>query len=252
MRALIGHTGFVGSNLARTGKYDAFFNSRNSGDIRGCSFSEIVCAGTSAVKWKANRDPEADINAIDSLVQNLRQVKAGRFVLLSTVDVYQPAIDVTEDDPPSASGEAYGVHRAQFERFVRDHFDDVIIIRLPALYGPGLKKNAIFDLRNNHNIDSIDPRGRFQWYDVRRLEQDIAAVVNAGIHLINISSEPLEMSAIGEAFFPGKLSYNTFESKPLRYDMKTKFANVLGGSGNYHFSQEAVLDGIRDYLGGQE
>lgn len=77
MRALIGHTGFVGSNLARTGKYDAFFNSRNSGDIRGCSFSEIVCAGTSAVKWKANRDPEADINAIDSLVQNLRQVKRG-------------------------------------------------------------------------------------------------------------------------------------------------------------------------------
>lgn len=249
MRALIGHTGFVGSNLASAGRYDAFFNSKNSSDMNGGYFSEIVCAGISAVKWKANQNPEADSEAIASLIANLRRVRAQRFILLSTTDVYQPAIDVTEVDPPSASGEAYGVHRAQFEEFVRNQFDDVTILRLPALYGPGLKKNAIFDLQNNNNIETIDPRGRFQWYDVRRLEQDITAVVKAGIRLINISSEPIEMSVIGDVFFPGKLRCGNFNRLPLCYNMKTKYASLLGGNGDYHFSRKMVLDGIRDYLG---
>ena len=44
-RALIGHTGFVGSNLDRQLAVTDRYNSRNVGEMRGQSYDEIVCAG---------------------------------------------------------------------------------------------------------------------------------------------------------------------------------------------------------------
>ena len=65
--ALIGHTGFVGGTLLRQCPFDATFNSRNIQDIRGGHFDRIVCAGVSAVKWLANKEPEADSVSVPSL-----------------------------------------------------------------------------------------------------------------------------------------------------------------------------------------
>ena len=57
--ALIGYTGFVGSNLLRQRPFDACFNSSNIDQIAGRSFDLVVCCGARAEKWKANADPEA-------------------------------------------------------------------------------------------------------------------------------------------------------------------------------------------------
>jgi hypothetical protein len=43
---------------------------------------------------------------------------------------------------------AYGRNRRALEAFCADRFDDCLIVRLPALFGPGLRKNFIFDLLN--------------------------------------------------------------------------------------------------------
>lgn len=248
MRALVGHTGFVGSNLRESGRYDAFFNSTNSHDLRGQSFTEVVCAGVSAIKWKANKDPEADWAGIVTLIENLKHVHTQRFVLISTVDVYQSPVGVTEADPADTAGAAYDVHRAKLEHFIAMTFVDHLILRLPALYGPGLKKNAIYDLRHDNMVEAVDPRGRFQWYDVRRLERDMGKISAAGLKFVNITSEPVPMSAIGERYFPGKLQ-DPHPSKPaVRYDVRTKYAEVLGGRGNYHFDSAQVLASIGDYL----
>ena len=247
-RALIGHTGFVGSNLLQEGRYDALFNSANSMEMRGQNFAEVVCAGASAVKWKANADPAADWAAISALIGNLLHLKANRFVLISTVDVYQPPLGVTEDDPASEDGAAYGVHRTRLERLVANTFPKHLILRLPALYGRNLKKNALYDLRHDNMVAAIDARGSFQWYDARRLERDIASIAKTGLQVVNITAEPVKMSEIADRFFPGKLSVPD-ETKILgRYDMQTKYAHLLGGSGRYHFDRQAVLDGIGDYL----
>ena len=48
-RCLIGHTGFVGGNLLRQGRFDALFNSRNIAELAGQSFDEIWCCGVSAL-----------------------------------------------------------------------------------------------------------------------------------------------------------------------------------------------------------
>ena len=248
MRALIGHTGFVGSNLVEQGAYDALFNSRNSGEMRGRRFDEVVCAGVSAVKWKANREPEADKAHIEALIANLGQIEAGRFVLISTVDVYQNPDGVSEDDPADETGAAYGVNRARLERFVAETFPNHLVLRLPALYGRHLKKNAIYDLRHGNMVEAIDPRNAFQWYDVRRLERDMRTFVEAGLHCVNVPAEPVPMSAIGERFFPGQLRAPDPAKPALRYDMRTRHAGLLGGRDPYHFDRDQVLDGIGDYL----
>ena len=49
--ALIGYTGFVGSNLEATHEFGAKFNSRNITEIEGQSFGHLVCAGAPAKKW---------------------------------------------------------------------------------------------------------------------------------------------------------------------------------------------------------
>ena len=41
---------------------------------------------------------------------------------------------------------AYGKNRLQLERWVREDHPDALIVRLPALYGRGLKKNFLYDL----------------------------------------------------------------------------------------------------------
>ena len=52
-----------------------------------------------------------------------------------------------EADEPGEEGlSAYGRNRLQLERWVREDFPGALILRLPALYGRGLKKNFLYDL----------------------------------------------------------------------------------------------------------
>src|SRR6266851_9769461 len=94
--ALIGSTGFIGGNLARQFPFDECYHSKNISSIRGQEFELLVCGGVSAVKWQANRNPEEDRARIDSLLGDLKAVRASRVVVLSTVYVYPLTRDVNE------------------------------------------------------------------------------------------------------------------------------------------------------------
>ncbi len=50
-------------------------------------------------------------------------------------------------------------------------------MRLPGLYGPGLKKNVIFDFLHDNDVHKIDSRGVFQFYDTTRLWRDLEIAV---------------------------------------------------------------------------
>src|SRR6202008_232933 len=117
MRAgLIGHTGFVGSNLLRQSTFDATFNSSNIDSIAGQEFDLLVCAGVRAEKWIANGNPEADLAGVERLIKPLRSVKARRAVLISTVDVFITPIGVDESTKVETKGlHAYGTNRYHLE-----------------------------------------------------------------------------------------------------------------------------------------
>jgi len=248
--ALIGHTGFVGSNLLKSDTvFTDFYNSKNITDISGREFDLVVCAGVSAVKWKANVEPEADWSSILRLMEPLASVKARRFVLISTTDVYPEPVGVTEKDIPTEAGaQAYGLHRLKLEKFVQDRFDVHHVVRLPALFGPGLKKNAIFDLLTDNQVGRINPDSRFQWYPVRRLASDLEAVIGKETPVFNVACAPVAMRTIVERSFSGAVLGEAAAS--VGYDMQTDYAELLGGQGRYHLDAVTVLDEIDAYVEG--
>jgi hypothetical protein len=247
-RALIGDTGFVGSNLLSQFIFDKTYNSKNIHEIEGQSFDEIICAGISAVKWLANKEPEKDWLKIKSLSQSLQNVFAKRFILISTIDVYKKFNGLTESDIPDVEDlHPYGRHRLEFENFISKNFNNYIIIRLPALFGVGLKKNALFDLISNNLTTSIIPNASYQWYPLRRLGSDLKIILDSNISLINITSEPILMETIRNKFFPlAVLSENVLN--PPNYDIKTNYSSLLKGKNGYHLSVISVLSEIEFFL----
>ena len=87
--ALIGDSGYVGSTLRRQIDFKCHYRSNNILEIDGLSLENIVCAAAPAQKWIANREPEADLHKIESLIKHLRTVQCNTFILISTVDVFE-------------------------------------------------------------------------------------------------------------------------------------------------------------------
>ena len=86
--------------------------------------------------------------------------------------------------------EPYGLNRRFFEKFIQDKFEDHLIIRLPALVGNGLKKNAIFDLHNKNQISNINNKSFFQFYPVNILWQNIELANKSNLKIVHFNSEP--------------------------------------------------------------
>lgn len=147
MRALVGHTGFVGSNLYASGAFDKAFNSKNIKDSYGLRPDLLVFAGLRAEKYLANQNPENDLNMVHTAEEIIERINPKRLVLISTIDVFNEPIDVNENSPiDTARLRPYGLHRYGLENWVRDNYADHTIIRLPGLFGKNIKKNFIYDL----------------------------------------------------------------------------------------------------------
>jgi nucleoside-diphosphate-sugar epimerase len=245
-RALIGSTGFVGGALARQAPFDALYHSTDIAGIAGRSFDLVVCAGAPAAKWKANQQPEADLANLEVLMGHLATVRARRFVLVSTVDVYPTPVGVDEETPiDRAAGSAYGRHRLLLERFARDRFD-ATVLRLPALFGEGLRKNAIYDLLHDNCVDALQPRSSFQFYDVARLWSDLERVGQAGLRIVNLATEPLVLGDVARAVFGRELPPS--QAPVARYDFRSRHSGLWGRGDGYLCGRDAVLEAMAAFV----
>ena len=247
--ALIGYTGFVGSSLRRQFPFDDLYHSQNIAAIRGKSYDLIACAGISAVKWKANQQPDQDWQAIQRLLEPLQEVDARVFLLISTIDVYPRPVAVDENasiNPDQA--EPYGRHRYLVEEFVSGRFPIACIVRLPGLFGAGLKKNFIFDLL--HNPDALpltDSRSIFQFYDLDNLWRDISVALDHHRSLVNFAVDPVSAAEAAEFAFNIEFT-NILDKPPAYYDMHTCFAADYGLPGHYLQSKAEVLGRLRTFV----
>ena len=151
MTALVGHTGFVGSNLyaAAADEIGAVYNSENIEKAYGTSPDLLIYAGLRAEKYLANTDPEKDRAQTIQAEENIRRINPRKLVLISTIDVFQNPQNVDETSTIVTKGlDAYGYHRYGLECWVRKYYPDALIIRLPALFGKNIKKNFIYDYIN--------------------------------------------------------------------------------------------------------
>lgn len=249
--ALVGYTGFVGGNILEQGSFDQLYNSKNFQDMRDQSFDEVICAGVSAVKWMANKEPEKDRKNIQELEDVLSTISANRFILISTIDVYPVISEYDESyDCSVVQNNAYGTHRLEFERFCMDMFPDCYIIRLPGLFGKGLKKNVIYDLMNHNCLDMINTSSSFQYYDLSNILSDVMKSVSSGLHLVNLFTEPVKTQTIIDKFFSDCVfeGLGASPAPETHYSLKSQHAGNWGGVNGYVYNESQVLEQLGHFI----
>ena len=246
--ALIGCSGFVGSTLLRQRPFGKLFRSTNISEISGQSFDLVICAGAPAQKWLANQNPDVDRCQIDCLTECLSTVRCDRFVLISTVDVFSKPIGVAENTVVDEIGlSPYGYHRRLLEKHVEQVFPGAMIVRLPALVGPGLRKNVVFDLLNNNNLHAIDSRSVFQFYPMVNLWHDIQTALATSLKLVHLTAEPVSVAELADCAF-GRFFRQTLDGVSAVYDFQSQYAALFGGQGRYQYSRRETMQAIRAYV----
>lgn len=163
MKILVGHTGFVGSNLLEAADFDACYNSKNILEAYGSKPELLVYAGVPAAKFLANRNPGLDMACINQAKQNISCISPDNLILISTIDVFSNPVNVDEDAEISLAGlHAYGKNRYMLEKWVREEYPEALIVRLPALFGKKLKKNFLYDML--HPVPKMLAKETFQGF----------------------------------------------------------------------------------------
>ena len=298
---LVGSTGFVGGNLAAKHAFAAVCHSTDIAAQFGAKPDLCVYAGVPAAMFLANADPDADLAVMAAARENLRQIAPKQLVLISSIAVYADSRGKDEQSPMTPDGlPAYGRNRLQLEQWVREDYPNALIVRLPALYGIGLKKNFLFDLHtitpamlkpekynelaeklplvktgytladngfyklngtadktalkeffagNDFNaLAFTDSRSRYQFYNLGRLWQDIEAARAAGLTMLHLCTPPISAAEVYTAV-TGKADWtNELPKSPFDYDLRSRYAAVLGGSGDYLCTKEEELDDVTHFL----
>lgn len=248
--ALVGSTGFVGGNLVAARDFDVAVGSVGVNQLAGRDFDVVVFSAAKAEKWRINQDPEADLAHIRALEAVLRSFTTRRLVLISTVDVYGNPDGVDEATAVVTEGlHPYGLHRYHLEEFARTIHEAVTVVRLPGLFGPGLKKNVVFDLFTDYRVEALNPGTLAQYYDLSRAADDIEIAIAADLPLVNFATEAVSTERVAREVFGRELPEWT-GGAPIVYDMRTRHADRFGRPEGSHHLMDAdeVLDRLRAFV----
>lgn len=234
--AILGYTGFVGSNLKNKIKNSDLYNSKNLNQIESKEYENIFCCCIPGTKYLANKFPEEDLNNIIKILRILKNVKCKNFYLISSQDCNSSlsSNEIFTNLPPTD----YGKNRLYFENCVKDLFN-CYTIRLGCLFGKNLKKNIIFDLLNKNYIENIKEDFTLQIYDLNDLVSDLQKIQKLNLHLVNIFSEPIWISEIIEIFNDYGYSYSFNIKKNLNKCYQNK--GLL-------YKKEIQLQKLRDFI----
>ena len=195
MRALVGYTGFVGSNIydAAGGEIDVVYNSKDINEAYGTKPDLLIYAGLRAEKYLANSDPEKDMELIYQAEENIEKIDPKKLVLISTIDVFKVPKGVDENSVIDTENlQAYGYNRYQLELWVREKYPDALIIRLPGLFGKNIKKNFIYDFINV--IPFMLKKEKF--HELAEKDPDLKkfySLQNSGFYKVNVRESDREM-----------------------------------------------------------
>jgi hypothetical protein len=246
--AIVGATGFVGNCLRRAFPGSAHYNSANIDTIRGRHFELLICAAPTSLRWWVNKHPANDWANISRLIESLGSAFADRVVHVSTVDAFSRLVAIDEGEWDAGEpAHPYGYHRRRLEEAFEAMFPRVHILRLPNLYGDGLKKNALFDLLNGHETEKVNIASTHQWYRLDRLPRDIAAVIDLDIPRLAPVPEPIRLSEIHKRWFAHCPVVDEAQTA-IRNDVRTIHAQALGGSGLYVQAAELVWNELDAFV----
>ena len=197
---ILGGNGYVGQAYARLcaarGLPFTIVTRDNYASLVGASCDVLINANGNSKKFLANREPVAEFDAsVTSVVRSLADFDAARYVLLSSGDVY-PVQDRPEDTREEATLDTramsrYGLHKYLAETIVRSVHPAPLVMRMGGFVGPGMRKNAIFDMLNDQPI-WLDRESRLQFIGTDTAAALVWSLIDRGI-----SGETVNLGARG-------------------------------------------------------
>jgi nucleoside-diphosphate-sugar epimerase len=246
--AIVGAKGFVGSALANKFNRSEQYTRDNISKLQKSSAQTLAVTAAPAVKWKANQYPVEDFDAISKIYNLISTSKATECILISTIDVFPSGVEFTEADPPSEKNvEGYGRNRIWLEQKIMNRFEKHLIIRLPAMYGPGLKKNVLFDLLNNRqDVSYPGYENIYEWLDVCDVPDLIVRARELGLDVLNLATEPTVLGVIVEEVFNVVLPKN--DSKSIQYKMRSNHvSSMIKRESPYYFNEAEIIEKIKKW-----
>lgn len=96
-------------------------------------------------------------------------------------------------------------------------------------------------------LNFTDSRNIYQFYPLRRLWGDIQTALDANLTLLNAVTEPISASELFKYITGGSFK-NEFAAVPVRYDVKSLYADKFGGQNGYIYTKADILDDIKSFV----
>lgn len=186
----------------------------------------IVAAPTSNRVW-VNSHPDDDLLNCQQLHAILSRCSYHQLLLISTVDTF---VD-----------NYYGKNRLWFEQAL-SKLPNVKIIRLPMICHTSIKKNTLYDIKNECWLDKINIDSEFQYYPLDCLVPDILKILSGTKQCHNLTSRPISNRYLIEKYNPALLSQvESNNSAVAKYDIKNH-------NNTYSVAEQTILKNIEKYF----
>lgn len=189
MILVIGGNGFVGSAYVRLlearGVAHQVVTRENYDAMRGTPCDVLINANGNSKKFLAGREPLNEFDqSVRSVARSLEDFPCKTYVLLSTGDVYpdqsSPAVTREDQTIDPAHQSRYGLHKALAEQLVRGTQESWLVMRMGGFVGPGLKKNAIYDMLAGAPV-WLSPQSELQFISTDRAAALVWGLVEKGV-----------------------------------------------------------------------
>lgn len=245
---VLGGGGFVGQAYGRLftdlGIEHVLIRRDNYQEYVGQSCDVLINANGNSKKFLSDRDPVWDFDAsVTSVVRSLEDFKAERYVMLSSGDVYpdqsSPAVTQETAVVDSRASSRYGLHKLIAETMVLSVHPRPLVMRMGGFVGPGMKKNAIFDLLNNQTV-WLQPESQLQFISTDRAARLVWGLAERGVtnEIVNLGATGTVR--IGDLFKRiGSRSEFAPEARLVRFELAIDKLRALS-NGEVPSSQDEV------------
>lgn len=262
MIALVGYTGFVGSNIyvRASNRIEGVYDTKNIEKAYGLEPDVLIFAALRSDRELAARAPYEDYERVLEAQRNIRKINPAKLVLISTTDVYRNPVGVDEensvlavrmDEAGKAGINPYSLNRYYFEEWARRTYPDALIIRLALPYGLNFKRNSIKRFADENEMKYTNSESKYQFYPLGRIWEDIQTALAEKLTLVNFTSEPISASELYHCLTGKELKQAADKDlaimAPRSCDVMTIHADKFGGSGSYICQKSEILASIKQF-----
>lgn len=251
---IVGYRGFLGSNIYNYFRTNSNYivdgiDLDNMQDIDySARYNYLIYAAGNSKTYLPKQDPLQCIKLdFVDLLEIPKKIITDKIIFFSSSLVYSDNKSQTEDTIIDISKiTLYALHKIVMERYIKEFFNNWLILRPTGFWGNGLKKNLLYDLRNNRTDIFYDITSKFDFINVIDfckiidiLKKQTNQIFNVGSGITLSVSEILSMKN-GE--------YNFKYVNNHIVDNSNLSLSKLIKSGGLNFNKQEIYEAIKNFI----